>query len=139
MAKRRRSASQEGRPSTPRSPITPMVLRQGYRYGLAHHPSDSGLRIGADTTSADLTVMALLCHALETSGFDSLLRIDGDALWARSRSNRHITGFSGALGGTRTPTILLTATSRQRVYQFRHERLENRHRNDAGPDQRRGM
>src|SRR5882672_7248243 len=29
----------------------------------------------------------------------------------------------GALGGTRTPTILLTATSRQRVYQFRHERL----------------
>jgi hypothetical protein len=29
---------------------------------------------------------------------------------------------SGALGGTRTPTILLTATSRQRVYQFRHER-----------------
>jgi hypothetical protein len=33
----------------------------------------------------------------------------------------------GALGGTRTPTILLTATSRQRVYQFRHERLEDRH------------
>jgi hypothetical protein len=30
---------------------------------------------------------------------------------------------AGALGGTRTPTILLTATSRQRVYQFRHERL----------------
>jgi hypothetical protein len=30
--------------------------------------------------------------------------------------------FLGALGGTRTPTILLTATSRQRVYQFRHER-----------------
>lgn len=30
----------------------------------------------------------------------------------------------GALGGTRTPTILLTATSRQRVYQFRHERWE---------------
>src|SRR5579862_8570725 len=29
----------------------------------------------------------------------------------------------GALGGTRTPTMLLTATSRQRVYQFRHERL----------------
>jgi hypothetical protein len=29
----------------------------------------------------------------------------------------------GALGGTRTPTILLTATSRQRVYQFRHERF----------------
>jgi hypothetical protein len=28
----------------------------------------------------------------------------------------------GALGGTRTPTMLLTATSRQRVYQFRHER-----------------
>ena len=32
--------------------------------------------------------------------------------------------ISGALGGTRTPTILLTATSRQRVYQFRHERLK---------------
>src|SRR3954468_7547390 len=32
----------------------------------------------------------------------------------------------GALGGTRTPTILLTATSRQRVYQFRHERLVGR-------------
>ena len=31
--------------------------------------------------------------------------------------------MSGALGGTRTPTILLTATSRQRVYQFRHERI----------------
>src|SRR5260370_13542471 len=30
----------------------------------------------------------------------------------------------GALGGTRTPTILLTATSRQRVYQFRHERWD---------------
>jgi len=29
---------------------------------------------------------------------------------------------NGALGGTRTPTMLLTATSRQRVYQFRHER-----------------
>src|SRR5258708_7876080 len=29
----------------------------------------------------------------------------------------------GALGGTRTPTILLTATSRQRVYQFRHARF----------------
>jgi hypothetical protein len=34
-----------------------------------------------------------------------------------------MTYASGALGGTRTPTILLTATSRQRVYQFRHERL----------------
>src|SRR5258705_13934105 len=32
----------------------------------------------------------------------------------------------GALGGTRTPTMLLTATSRQRVYQFRHERLGDR-------------
>jgi hypothetical protein len=32
----------------------------------------------------------------------------------------------GALGGTRTPTMLLTATSRQRVYQFRHERLGGR-------------
>src|SRR3569623_2687661 len=31
--------------------------------------------------------------------------------------------WAGALGGTRTPTILLTATSRQRVYQFRHERI----------------
>lgn len=31
--------------------------------------------------------------------------------------------WAGALGGTRTPTILLTATSRQRVYQFRHERF----------------
>jgi hypothetical protein len=30
----------------------------------------------------------------------------------------------GALGGTRTPTMLLTATSRQRVYQFRHERID---------------
>jgi hypothetical protein len=34
-----------------------------------------------------------------------------------------LSAFLGALGGTRTPTILLTATSRQRVYQFRHERL----------------
>jgi hypothetical protein len=33
---------------------------------------------------------------------------------------------AGALGGTRTPTMLLTATSRQRVYQFRHERLGDR-------------
>src|SRR5216683_598015 len=40
----------------------------------------------------------------------------------------------GALGGTRTPTILLTATSRQRVYQFRHEREG---RPARGPDQRR--
>src|SRR3981081_1766990 len=40
-----------------------------------------------------------------------------------------ITYAFGALGGTRTPTILLTATSRQRVYQFRHERLGDRHRN----------
>src|ERR1700716_3724961 len=39
--------------------------------------------------------------------------------------DRHGTlhNFPGALGGTRTPTILLTATSRQRVYQFRHERF----------------
>ena len=43
----------------------------------------------------------------------------------------------GALGGTRTPTMLLTATSRQRVYQFRHERLGDRHGTCAGPDQRR--
>src|SRR6202008_3956549 len=36
---------------------------------------------------------------------------------------RALLGWSlGALGGTRTPTMLLTATSRQRVYQFRHER-----------------
>ena len=33
--------------------------------------------------------------------------------------------------------MLLTATSRQRVYQFRHERMKLRHRIDAGPDQRR--
>src|SRR6266849_6858233 len=41
----------------------------------------------------------------------------------------------GALGGTPTPTMLLTATSRQRVYQFRHERLGDRHGTCAGPDQ----
>ncbi len=48
--------------------------------------------------------------------------------------------FGGALGGTRTPTILLTATSRQRVYQFRHERLVGRPAAKAcpRPDQRRG-
>jgi hypothetical protein len=39
----------------------------------------------------------------------------------------------GALGGTRTPTMLLTATSRQRVYQFRHERFERTAR-DLPPD-----
>src|SRR3981081_1626277 len=39
-------------------------------------------------------------------------------------ASRLIAGFFGALGGTRTPTILLTATSRQRVYQFRHERFK---------------
>src|SRR6478735_6083827 len=44
---------------------------------------------------------------------------------------------TGALGGTRTPTMLLTATSRQRVYQFRHERMKHRHRIEAGPDHRR--
>ena len=38
----------------------------------------------------------------------------------------------GALGGTRTPTILLTATSRQRVYQFRHERMGFRLKDQAG-------
>src|SRR6202047_3293195 len=43
----------------------------------------------------------------------------------------------GALGGTRTPTILLTATSRQRVYQFRHERFKEIGTGKAGPDQRR--
>src|SRR6266436_4128265 len=43
--------------------------------------------------------------------------------------------LTGALGGTRTPTMLLTATSRQRVYQFRHERLGDRHGTCAGPDQ----
>src|SRR6266852_5574250 len=42
----------------------------------------------------------------------------------------------GALGGTRTPTILLTATSRQRVYQFRHER-EGRPAQGFGRIQRR--
>ena len=31
--------------------------------------------------------------------------------------------------------MLLTATSRQRVYQFRHERLGDRHGTCAGPDQ----
>ena len=51
----------------------------------------------------------------------------------------------GALGGTRTPTILLTATSRQRVYQFRHERFSRigtgfasyRIKTGPGPDHRR--
>ena len=42
----------------------------------------------------------------------------------------------GALGGTRTPTILLTATLRQRVYQFRHEREGIDRPNGFGPDQR---
>jgi hypothetical protein len=52
--------------------------------------------------------------------------------------SQHITiSAIGALGGTRTPTILLTATSRQRVYQFRHERLGNRRGLCAAPDQRR--
>ena len=46
-------------------------------------------------------------------------------------------GCAGALGGTRTPTILLTATSRQRVYQFRHERLGYRLEGCGLPDQRR--
>src|SRR6185312_10586530 len=41
----------------------------------------------------------------------------------------------GALGGTRTPTILLTATSRQRVYQFRHERFATAsEQGPSGPD-----
>ena len=44
----------------------------------------------------------------------------------------------GALGGTRTPTILLTATSRQRVYQFRHERFLW-DRATAQPDRRRDV
>src|SRR5581483_7548079 len=43
----------------------------------------------------------------------------------------------GALGGTRTPTMLLTATSRQRVYQFRHERDGINRPFGCGPDQRR--
>jgi hypothetical protein len=43
----------------------------------------------------------------------------------------------GALGGTRTPTILLTATSRQRVYQFRHERMGYRLEANGPPDRRR--
>src|SRR5215211_976630 len=42
----------------------------------------------------------------------------------------------GALGGTRTPTMLLTATSRQRVYQFRHERLGYRLEPWSLPDRR---
>src|SRR4051812_2811694 len=39
-----------------------------------------------------------------------------------ARSHARLQPEGGALGGTRTPTMLLTATSRQRVYQFRHER-----------------
>jgi hypothetical protein len=35
--------------------------------------------------------------------------------------------------------MLLTATSRQRVYQFRHERLLNSVRKSRRTDQRRGM
>ena len=46
------------------------------------------------------------------------------------------TWVCGALGGTRTPTILLTATSRQRVYQFRHEREGIDRAERVGPDQR---
>jgi hypothetical protein len=45
-------------------------------------------------------------------------------------------GGYGALGGTRTPTMLLTATSRQRVYQFRHEREVYQPAERVGPDQR---
>ena len=41
----------------------------------------------------------------------------------------------GALGGTRTPTLLRTATSRQRVYQFRHERFTDPHRPCGPADQ----
>src|SRR5882724_498539 len=42
---------------------------------------------------------------------------------AKKHNNFKSKRGGGALGGTRTPTILLTATSRQRVYQFRHERF----------------
>src|SRR5437660_10722112 len=55
----------------------------------------------------------------------------------KSSGKSELVSRTGALGGTRTPTMLLTATSRQRVYQFRHERMEDPRRIDAGPDQRR--
>ena len=50
-------------------------------------------------------------------------RPNGEDLGCQSRSLHRSAFEVGALGGTRTPTILLTATSRQRVYQFRHERF----------------
>ncbi len=50
-------------------------------------------------------------------------RPNGEDLGCLSRSLHRSAFEVGALGGTRTPTILLTATSRQRVYQFRHERF----------------
>lgn len=40
----------------------------------------------------------------------------------QNRNDFNANSGGGALGGTRTPTVLPTATSRQRVYQFRHER-----------------
>src|SRR5437660_2541573 len=59
----------------------------------------------------------------------------------KSSGKSELVSRTGALGGTRTPTMLLTATSRQRVYQFRHERIKRSARDlrltRSSPDQRR--
>ena len=56
------------------------------------------------------------------AGADNEYRtLTGTGLWAGTQSLLGVVRSEG----TRTPTILLTATSRQRVYQFRHERLES--------------
>ena len=76
----------------------------------------------------------------EARAADGALRRAGRPAGWRLPRKMSCSMMSGALGGTRTPTMLLTATSRQRVYQFRHERKDrsiDRHRACARPDRRR--
>src|ERR1700687_5543989 len=81
----------EAGPGTASPRSTPMALRQRYLSSVAPDPSNLGLRIGTDTPRS--------AKPPETSGFESPRCTAEDVLWARSRRNRHITGFFGALGG----------------------------------------
>lgn len=95
-----RSASRKRQPGRHVPNLRQWGLRQGYRPGPRHHPRNFGLRIGADADGcrphhpgpAPLRVP-------KAPGFESPTPIVGDAPSERSRNQRHITRFYGALGG----------------------------------------
>src|SRR6476659_4003068 len=102
---------------------------------LGPEPKDIAIPPTANTSSMDCARRVSPVDGTQPFSRDRTRRNNVGVEGSRKHFSRQTTYAIGALGGTRTPTMLLTATSRQRVYQFRHERLGDRYGTCAGPDQ----